>query len=512
MTMPSSTHRVASTVGGTQFKTFALGGVAWQGIIPCDSDGTPLGDAEAHNVGVTAVQNVLAALNNCSTVNLTSGNSYTYTGTADSTLGVNSIQASLKTDQNATVYVDQSPDGTNWDIVDTFAYNTALGGQSWTVQAVQSYVRVRVVLATTTDTTYFRLQTVLCPIVEAVPRALSQLGNFRVSLQELHDQFGWKGQFSPVRDLRVCNPYRLIGTSFVGSTIDSNFWVAINNGADSGNTQSTAKVSIASGTANSGYARIQSKRTARYVHGHPHIFRARARFTVLAVAECTRRVGAFTTSGGPSVTPAEGYWFELSDTGALTLKYVTGSGTPTSVASGSFNGDVSQYTMDTNAHTFEIMWTGGGASWFIDDVLIHSVNASTAPLCDPAVAVTAMSENTASGTTSGVVELWSAVILRLGRELTQPTSYYHAAGTTAGVVLKRGSGTLHGIGLFSISNTSVVTLYDNTAASGTVLWTSGSMGANTAPFDVNALKGVPFFIGLTLVVASANSGCTVVYE
>jgi len=44
-------------------------------------------------------------------VNLTSENSYTFTGTATSTLGVAGLQWNLKTDQNAIVYIEQSADG-----------------------------------------------------------------------------------------------------------------------------------------------------------------------------------------------------------------------------------------------------------------------------------------------------------------------------------------------------------------------------------------------------------------
>jgi hypothetical protein len=112
-------------------------------------------------------QNVIADTLNSSTANLSA--SQTFTGTSASTLGVAGIQVSLKTDQNCYVYVDQSPDGFNWDIVDTYTYYTRMGGNGWTIQAVNSYVRVRVTNTGTSATTYFRLQAALCPIVEAVP-------------------------------------------------------------------------------------------------------------------------------------------------------------------------------------------------------------------------------------------------------------------------------------------------------------------------------------------------------
>ncbi|MFA5300471.1 MAG: hypothetical protein WC389_19975, partial [Lutibacter sp.] len=113
---------------------------------------------------VPVQQSVTIDANNSSNANVNAGN--TFTGTATSTLGVVGIQVTLKTDQDCTVYVDQSPtDGITpyWDITDTYNYVSSLGGASWTVQAVNSYVRVRVTNISALNTTYFRLQTVLCP-------------------------------------------------------------------------------------------------------------------------------------------------------------------------------------------------------------------------------------------------------------------------------------------------------------------------------------------------------------
>jgi hypothetical protein len=101
--------------------------------------------------------------------------------------------------------------------------------------------------------------------------------------------------------------------------------------------------------------------------------------------------------------------------------------------------------------------------------------------------------------------------MRSGPDITLPRNYYHAAGTTAGTVLKRGAGQIHGLTISQVSNNAVVTIHDNTAASGTVIWTSGAMGANTVPFNVD-LRGSQFETGLTLVVSGANASVVVIYE
>lgn len=47
--------------------------------------------------------------------------------------------------------------------------------------------------------------------------------------------------------------------------------------------------------------------------------------------------------------------------------------------------------------------------------------------------------------------------------------------------------------------------------SGTIIWSSGSMGANTVPFSIR-FDSLSFFTGLTLVIATANCNVTVIYE
>lgn len=52
------------------------------------------------------------------------------------------------------------------------------------MQAVGSYFRIKVVNLWTIPTTYMRLSVALCPIVEALPRALTEQGNLKVCIRE----------------------------------------------------------------------------------------------------------------------------------------------------------------------------------------------------------------------------------------------------------------------------------------------------------------------------------------
>lgn len=115
------------------------------------------------------IQNVVASSSNNSTVNLSSGASFT--GASESTLGIAAIQVNIKSDQNATIQVQQSPDGINWDIIDSYTVSASTG-DGRTIQATASFFRVIVTNTGTAVSTFFRLQVALCPTVEAVPRSL----------------------------------------------------------------------------------------------------------------------------------------------------------------------------------------------------------------------------------------------------------------------------------------------------------------------------------------------------
>ena len=115
------------------------------------------------------IQNAQVSLNNNSTANLTAGS--TFTGTMESTLGIAAIQVNLFSTEKSTAQVQQSMDGTNWDIVDSYVVSASVG-DGRTIQATASFFRVLVTNNGAASTTSFRLQAVLTPVVEAVPRSL----------------------------------------------------------------------------------------------------------------------------------------------------------------------------------------------------------------------------------------------------------------------------------------------------------------------------------------------------
>lgn len=146
-----------------------------------DATGNPirvLVDGSNRYVGTGMIQDVKAVAGNTSTANIGSGASFT--GTATNTLGVAGVQVSIFADQPMLVEVQQSTDGANWDVSDSYDTQPDFG-DGRTIQAVAEWVRVIVTNLGPQATTEFRLSTFLCPTVEAVPRALTPRGALRLS-------------------------------------------------------------------------------------------------------------------------------------------------------------------------------------------------------------------------------------------------------------------------------------------------------------------------------------------
>lgn len=274
-------------------------------------------------------QDVQESSGNSSTTNLAVGNSYTFTGTSTSTLGVAGIQVSLFADKNCQVNVQQSQDGTNWDLDDTFHYK-ANENFGVTVQAVSSYVRVHVFTNNET-TTAFRLQTALCPIVEAVPRSLDGNGNFKVAMGT--DEYGFGAENTPIGEQRTVEPTRLVGASFEGTTIDTNAWTTAASGTAATIAQANAQILLTSGTANAATVTAYSVRRARYLGGSGIRYRAVVQVSA-GLANNKRRWGIGYGATMPTVT--DGAWFQWDGT---TFGVVTCKGT-TETPVTSFNGNL----------------------------------------------------------------------------------------------------------------------------------------------------------------------------
>lgn len=183
-------------IGGDVIATDDIGGVKHQRVkVEFGADGV------ATDVSLTnplpIAQSISTDANNSSSTNLLIGSSYI--GLSTTTLGAMLIQVGILCNEAGTLFIEQSPDGTNWDISDSFAI-TANVAFNTNVTAQLSFYRVRFVrTSTAAATTIFRLQTVIVNIANPLPRTLTQLGNLKVAIQESNSSVLFKGRASTFR-------------------------------------------------------------------------------------------------------------------------------------------------------------------------------------------------------------------------------------------------------------------------------------------------------------------------
>lgn len=463
-------------------------------------------------------QNVTADLNNSAT-NAATGAGYgthnfnlatptwAFTGTASSTLGVAGIQVSLFADKNCTVKVEQSADGTNWDLSDSYNYY-ASGNFGITVQAVSSYVRVLVTSASLT-TTIFRLQTALCPIVEAVPRALDSEGHMKVAVKSTEDEYGWSVENTPMGDMRVAEPVRLVGASFDlagnGGVPDFNFWTA-GKSATTGTvlSQAVGEVTLDAGSDNGGYARMCSVRRGRYVGGTSMRYRS-----VIAVAagqaNNTRDWGiGYGTTAHATYAMTDGAWFRMNGT---TFELVTKRNNSEATPITSFNGTLgSTWSPGTGAHTYEIYWTNRSVWFAVDDELLHKASFDSdtwAGTMSPYIIHNCVNSGASA---SATMKVRVASISRMGKQETLP-QYFHGT-TAAATTVKYGSGTLHRVVLNDTKAGTLITLADATSGTTPAIAVLGNFTANG---QMTLHFNCPFFNGLT-ITSTGTWDFTVIYE
>ena len=445
-------------------------------------------------------QEVEADAGNSSTTNLTSASSpvaYEFTGVSKSTLGVNGLQWSLKTDQNATVCVEESDDETNWDIAYCFDYIASKGGRGETVQATKAFWRLVVTLTGTEDTTYFRLGAVLCPIAVPLPSNLSADGRLKVEAHIVGetDRHVW---VNPTNELNISPVPRLVGTAFEGATIDTHFWTPTITNAGTV-AQTNGIMTLRTNTTTGATTKLVSGRRARFVAGSAMRF-ASGMMSTTPYAGNTKRVGPYDDDNG--------FFYQMVNTTFSVGTRI--NTTDTLVNSGSFNGSLgATFTPTTGTYyKLDIEYNPLGVFFYINGKLLHSI--MSAGLSGTMTLPITMENNNTAVDDDTSFNSMGAYIARYGELTTAPTTEY-SSGTQAEVICKRGAGVIRGLVLGDITAGSIITLFDGLVATGTEIWSSGSSERKAVPFDID-FYNTPFNIGLSYSVTSAASNITIVYE
>ncbi|MCK5849066.1 MAG: hypothetical protein KAH01_07730 [Caldisericia bacterium] len=439
---------------------------------------------------VRVKQSILSSTDNSTTTNLAS--SATFTGTAEETFGINGIQVYHYSDQPCTIYLDQSLDGTNWDVVDQFAC-LASTAYTETLISVAPYYRARVTNTGSLTTTVMRFATGMTPIINPLPRTLTEDARLKTETTLVGKENTGRHVFvSPTNTLNVNSNTRLIGTNFDGSTKDPNFWTETVTGT--GSVAQAGKITLATGVTANSTAQYETVRRARFVVGYALRFLGLYCWTTVGETDNVRRCGAYDTN--------DGWFFQLDgSTFSIGIRSAT---VDTLVNSGSFNGNkgVNFAPVAAEKYRMEIEWTPFGASFYIDGTLLHSIKPADMPIH---LSLPARMENINSGGNTSDVSFVSrgSVVLREG-ELKTNATYKYITGVTT-TVLKRGAGQLHTI--VNNDNAGTLTIYDGESAAGVTMAVIDLVKVlGTLTFDA------PFSDGLTIALTGATAKITVVYE
>ncbi|MBT7082086.1 MAG: hypothetical protein HN929_11605 [Chloroflexi bacterium] len=264
----------------------------------------------------------------------------------------------------------------------------------------------------------------------------------------------------------------------------------------------------AGGTAASS-AKYTSVRKARFVAGSAMLFEGGFNFKTAYTANNIRRVGAYTTQATIN-SPVDGFYFELSNA-AFSVNSRANSGTVSTVASGSFNGELGVSwtpTADTY-YKLTIEYTPLAAFFYVNGQLLHKkVGAHQSYFMTLPITIECL--NT-SGTTDVSFESVGMYISRQGELATNQTSKFLQGISTT--VCKYGAGVVKGIIITDVVDDTEVDFYDGDTTGDPLLWASGGIKAKTdyAPIPIDFF-GMPFSDGLTVDINTQICNVLVIYE
>jgi len=316
---------------------------------------------------------------------------------------------------------------------------------------------------------------------------------------QLRDQYGFVVECTPMDELRAVSPVRIAGSTFNGTTIDTNFWTVTI--AASGGTIATADLTtmpgaltLSSKTDATGSVIVQSVRSGRYIGGSSNRYRAQIQFGDTGVANNTKRWGMFDGTNGA--------YFKLAGT-ALSVNTMKG-GSETSVASASWNGSTTTPTL-TNVNSYEIYITNSKVYFVIAGVLVHTASFATTTWSATTTLPIRADNINATNTTDTTMTIRVMTIYRLG-ELETATISKQISGVAATYVFKYGPGRLHKI-IFGNTSGTNISIYDAVSATGTPFVITTATAA-LGPWDFDW----SFYTGLTMVTTGDNLQALVIYE
>lgn len=328
----------------------------------------------------------------------------------------------------------------------------------------------------------------------------SELFDPRTRETALVDRFG---------GLRIATPKRLIGSNF-GSSIDTEYLYTKveNNGATV--TAENGTATLSTNTTANGNCSLTSKANARYLSGRQNLLRMDSRCGDTGVANNVREWGLYANANNYIVYRLSGTTFSI---------VVARAGVETVVNSGSFNGNGldsgGTFVMDTNFHSYEIHYTATRIEFIVDDVALHTVTAGTTSIVASLVCqIYASNTNSGGSTTDADLEFLAVAIASMGDAVNNPL-FYNIDAVAETRTLKTGGGTIHAVTIGRLgSANALLTLYDNTAGSGTKIAALDLTNNNAFGTHNIGVEGTNFYNGLTYVTSGTmtNGSVTIFWE
>ena len=296
---------------------------------------------------------------------------------------------------------------------------------------------------------------------------------------KITDSTGNLADVSPYGELHTVEPVRIAGGVFNDGVLDTSFFTSTpTNGGTT--TVADAIATLATNTTADGAVKLATAQRARFVGGTTNRFYARIYLGDTGTANNVRRWGLLNNSG------TDGIYFKLDNT---TLSVNTLKGSVESSTT------ITPTVTLTDLNLFEIEYNSGVIYFLINNLVVITMN-----LIAPAVNTEqffSFIDNTNSGgsTTNVTVNALHLSAYRIGTLETQPISIRITTANT--YIAKYGPGLLRRLTIGTPGSTSdTITLYDNTAGSGTIIdEINGPSQANPVTLEY----GLTFSTGLTAV-------------
>lgn len=547
-----------------------------------DSTGTPITwglNSSANSMPIVPagdsffniLQGDVLSSNNSSTANLAANS--IFTGTSDLVNQFNTVNVTIKSDQNLYVRVEQSNDGTNWDISDNFSSLANLG-YNRQFKVTSSYVRVLVLNQGINTTTYLRLQTKLVPIDTVSDRFVSfnPLGFQRVELEAT----------------------QLFNDNYDTGLDITNRWNApVSGGGGVAATNVAGSTALGTGTTANGYSILTSVPIFSPVAPGFLVYTNNVNIENPIITNSYRFWGFGNAISTPTATAplSNAIGYEISTTGKL-YAVCYSAGTRNVIQDLSAVTGTGDQPIDNTSHKYFLFFRGDYAYWAIDkkqNVIAVMLNRSSGPIVNrlpaillsiagssaPASSVLLTSNSLFIGDTTGATSqisdgnyAWRKAtvnidgsmnhqgnVASLGADSGNPVKVGGVYNTTdpaptnnqridlqtnshgalavqfrnsfrnvignATTTVKSGAGILHMVILNNNATNGSAVIYDNTAGSGTKMFTfnigspSGgllSTSGQPGPFSTGPL-GLEFSTGLTIVTSGSTSNdITLIYR